>query len=195
MVSWTPHLLYLFMFVQRAAFVWNLWASEWEAEWPGACCTSHTSRSAKGGLMSSDRSVAMTKATSQKALDSGKPQPTTNPNWSKCIDLLTALPKASLTSLLGSFVSLKWCLLRRSASHIPFHFAQCFAQRSWLLIRLLQLSWYIRYSYYCACCLSIDVEARQVEQLHKLGWILSFKRERIKKVSDSQTPLFAELQG
>ena len=30
---------------------------------------------------------------------SGKPQLTTNPKWSECIDLLTALPKASLTSL------------------------------------------------------------------------------------------------
>lgn len=190
MVSWTPHLLYLFMFVQRAAFVWNLWASEREAEWSRACCTKHTSWSVKGGLRSSDRWPNQ-----HSRRHSGKPQLTTNPKWSKCIDLLTALPKASVTSLLGSFVSLKWCLLRRSASHIPFHFAQCFAQRSWLLIRLLQLSWYIRYSYYCACCLSIDVEARQVEQLHKLGWILSFKRERIKKVSDSQTPLFAELQG
>lgn len=176
MVFWTPHLLYLFMLVQRAAFVWNLWASEWEAEWGPR----HTSWSAKGGLRSSDRSVAMTKSTFQKAFRKA---------WahyqSKMIKMHRS-PHSSSQSLgddpfLGSFVSLKWCLLRQIASHIPFHFAQCFAQRSWLLLRLLQLSWYIRYSYYCACCLSIDVEAQQVEQLHKLGWILSFKRERIKK--------------
>ena len=86
-----------------------------------------------------------------KALDSGKLQFTTNP---KCIDLLTALPKASVTSLLGSLISLKWYLLRRSASHIPFHFAR----RSRNLTPYTFAAVIIQYSDYCAYCLSIDVD-------------------------------------
>ena len=85
------------------------------------------------------------------------------------------------TSLLGSFVSLRWCSgdvpatfhsislgvslysIRVPATTHPlfgwdlvsnFCFKKC-----WLLARLLQQSRYIQYSDYCAYCLSIDVEA------------------------------------